>query len=121
MEYSGKLTVGVLRELLRNLQQWRSLYESEGVDTLTGPDGRGYSLHDLEYLYSNLSRLPKRQAQAITLYLVQGMREVDAAVAMGLSPSNPIGIYASVGLKRLLGMIEEGQLPRWHARNGLSV
>jgi DNA-directed RNA polymerase specialized sigma24 family protein len=95
------------------LQQWRSLYEADGLEVLKGPGGEEYSLFDVEYLYANLHRLPKRQHEAISLYLVQGMREVDAAKAMGLSATNPIGIYASVGLKRLIGMIESGELPRW--------
>ena len=119
MEDRIALEVGVLRELFRNLQSWRSLYEAEGVDTLSGPRGESYSLWDVEYLLENVDKLPPRQAQAIRLYLVEGMREVDAAIQMGLSPSNPIGIYASVGLKKLISMIEEGLLPRWHASDGV--
>ena len=107
------LTVGQLREIFRNLAQWRALYESEGLDTITGPDGDEISLFDIEYLYDNLDKLPKRQRQSIELYLVANMREVDAAVAMNVSRTNPVGIYASVGLSKLLDMIADGSLPRF--------
>src|ERR1035437_5147163 len=107
------LTVSTLREIFRNLAQWRSLYESEGLDSITGPDGEEISLFDIEYLYDNLDKLPKRQRQSIELYLVQNMREVDAAVAMNVSRTNPVGIYASVGLSKLVDMIADGSLPRF--------
>ena len=106
----------MLRELFRHFQDWTSLYEAEGIDTLTGGDGDEYSLWDLKYLYENLSRLPQRQQQAIELYLVQNMKEADAAVAMGVSITNPIGIYATVGLKKLITMIDEGLLPKYRGR-----
>ena len=112
------ISVTVLRELFRNLQEWDSLYQSEGIDTITGDDGQSYSLWDLKYLYGHLGKLPKRQHQAIELYLVQNMREADAAVVMGVSATNPIGIYATVGLKKLIGMIEAGELPKFKADNG---
>ena len=107
------LTVSALREIFRNLAQWRALYESEGLDTITDPDGEEISLFDIEYLYDNLDKLPKRQRQSIELYLVQNMTEVDAAVAMNVSRTNPVGIYASVGLSKLVDMIADGSLPRF--------
>lgn len=116
------MDVTVLRELFRQIQQWKSLYEAEGIDCLTAPNGEEISLWDLLYLYEQLPKLPRRQHQAIELYLVQNMRETDAAVAMGLSPTNPIGIYATVGLGKLVTMIDNDELPRWgksadHARH----
>jgi hypothetical protein len=107
------LDVQILRELFRQLQQWYSIYESDQVDVITGPDGEEYCLWDVEYLYKQLWRLPKRQREAIELYLVQNMREADAAVAMGVSATNPIGIYATVGLGKIIDMIEAGDLPRF--------
>lgn len=107
------MTVGRLREIFRNLAQWRALYESEGLDTITDPEGEEVSIFDIEYLYENLDKLPKRQSQSIELYLVRNMREVDAAKAMGVSPTNPVGIYATVGLTKLLDMIADGSLPRY--------
>jgi hypothetical protein len=107
------LDVQILRELFRQLQQWYSIYESDQVDVITGPNGEQYCLWDVEYLYKQLWRLPKRQREAIELYLVQNMREADAAVAMGVSATNPIGIYATVGLGKIIDMIENGDLPRF--------
>ena len=107
------LDVGTLRELFRNLQAWHSTYESDGVDVITGPDGEEICLWDIDYLYSQLWRLPKRQREAINLYLVENMRESDAAVTMGVSATNPIGIYATVGLGKLIDMINAGELPRF--------
>ena len=106
----------MLRELFRYFQEWNSLYEAEGIDTLTGTNGDQYSLWDLKYLYENLWRLPKRQHQAIELYLVQNMREADAAVTMGVAVTNPIGIYATVGLNKLIDMIDAGLLPKYRGR-----
>ena len=111
------LDVRTLRECFRQLQQWRSFYESDGVDTINTPEGDEISLWDIDYLYNQLHRLPKRQREAIELYLVQNMRESDAAVAMGVSPTNPVGIYATVGLNKLVEMIESGLLPRFRETN----
>jgi DNA-directed RNA polymerase specialized sigma24 family protein len=106
------MEIGILRELFRNIQQFKALYESEGLDMIYGPNGEEVSLWDLLDLYKNLTVLPKRQHQAIELYLVQNMRETDAAVKMGLSPTNPIGIYATVGLQKLIALLEEGAFVR---------
>jgi DNA-directed RNA polymerase specialized sigma24 family protein len=105
------LDVRTLRELFRNLKQWRSLYESEQLDTIASPDGDEYCLWDIESLYGQIDTLPKRQYQAIELYLVQNMKEAEAAVKMGVSATNPIGIYASVGLQKLINMAEAGLIP----------
>jgi DNA-directed RNA polymerase specialized sigma24 family protein len=107
------LDVATLRELFRQLQQWRSIYESDGVDVIHGPAGEEYCLWDVDYLESQLYRLPKRQREAIILYLINNMREADAAVAMGVSATNPIGIYATVGLQKLVDMIDRGDLSRF--------
>lgn len=102
-------TVAILRECFRHLQAFRSVYESEGIDTLIGPEGEEICLWDLEALYDKLPMLPTRQHQAIVLFLVHNIREDEVAVMMGLSPTNPIGMYASLGLERLMRMIEESE------------
>lgn len=108
------LTVNILRELFRRLQEWQSLYEADPrLDVLTGPDGDEYCLQDMLYLYGELDRLPRRQQQAIELFLVKNMKETDAAKMMGVSPTNPIGSYAADGLEKLIKMIERGELPRF--------
>lgn len=93
-----------LRNLLKTYGQFRVYYEEGEVeDTLIGPDGEEYSLWDLQRMIEVLvPKLPPRMAEAIDLFLVQGMREVDAAIAMGLSPTNPVAMYASEGLSKLV-------------------
>ena len=119
----GGLDLPTLRELFRHLQAWRSLWESEGTDVLSSR-GQSYCLHDIEYLYSLLPSLPRRQWQAIELCLVQNLKESDAAVAMGISPTNPVSMYAASGLRRVLEWIANGELPGWdeilpsHLSNG---
>lgn len=106
------LSVTVLRELFRNLQQFRSLYQTEGVDEVKSPvDGEVYSLFDLEYLYTQLHRLPPRQRQAIELCLVQNKCEKDAAVMMGVSATNPVAMYATSGLEKLVALVQARVLP----------
>lgn len=105
-------TVATLRECFRHLQAFRSVYESEGVDTIVGPGGEEICLWDLESLYDRLSILPPRQHQAIELFLVQNIREDEVAVMMGIAPTNPIGIYASLGLEKLIRMLEDEERER---------
>ena len=57
--------------------------------------------------------LPLRQQQAIELFLVQNMPEDTAAVVMGVSHTNPVGMYATSGLERLLKLIDQGYLDRF--------
>jgi hypothetical protein len=95
-------TVSVLRELFRNLLPWRSALIEHGIDTLTAPDGAQYALADIERLYAMRHRLSARQRQAIEACLVADQREVDVAIAMHVSPTNPVASYATQGLRRLL-------------------
>jgi hypothetical protein len=111
---SGVLTVTVLRELFRNLQAFHAVYENDGIDTLIGPDGTEWNLWDLEYLYRHgLRELPLRQRQAIELCLIRNVKESEAAVMMGVSPTNPVAMYATSGLTKLIGLIESGFFPRF--------
>lgn len=106
--------MSTLRALFRNLQGFRVAFEENGVQEVTDPDGFTWVLQDLEYLYEvGLPMLPPRQRQAIELCLVQNKRECDAAVAMGVSPTNPVAMYAGDGLRNLLKIIEAGDLPRF--------
>lgn len=105
-------SVRVLRELFRNLQPWRSVYETTGVDTVTAPDGQEYHLLDIEDLYAARTGLSKRQREAIDACLFDDQREVDVAVAMGVSPTNPVASYATQGMARLLAAAAEHLAPR---------
>jgi predicted DNA-binding protein (UPF0251 family) len=103
----------VLRELFRHLQEFEVLFLTEGIDSLTGPDGTIYSLFDLRHLYDIRDELlsPQR-ARAIEYFLYRDMREQDAAAAMGLSRETPVAIYATQGLKQLAQAWSEGILWR---------
>lgn len=111
------VTVGVLREMFRNVQMFRSLRESEGIDTITDFDGDEWCLDDIEYLIDEaLPRLAPRQRQAIELCLIDNVKEKEAALAMGVSSTNPVAMYATDGLKRIVDWIDEGLLPRFQHR-----
>jgi hypothetical protein len=108
----------ILRELLRHLQEFEALFQSEGTDTITGPDGTVYSLFDLRRLYEmRADLLSPQRARAIEYFLYRDMREQDAAVAMGLQPDTPVAIYATQGLKTLAATWEVGSIwrgePEW--------
>ena len=106
------LTVDLLRELLRNLIPWRALFTAEGIDTLTC-DGISISLWDLEYLYLVSQQiLPIRQRQAIRLCLVMNMSEQDAAVIMKIDDTNPVAMYATSGLEKIIHNMRFNLLPR---------
>lgn len=106
--------VAELRELLRHLQEFRAAYEADGVDEVSTPQGNRWTLWDLEYLYQQSQQhLSSRQAQAIDLCLVQGKSEREVSAVMGIAASNPVAIYASQGLHRLIEMIENGRFARF--------
>lgn len=107
------LDVATLRELFRNLPAFRALYEARGFDVVHSPNGETYTLWDVEYLYEQVNRLARRQRQAIQLFLVEDMREREAAEEMGLSPTNPIGMYVTDGLTRIIDWYEHGELERF--------
>lgn len=109
------MDVSTLREMFRNLQGFRVLYESEGIDTIQAPDGTEWNLWDLEYLYRQTDRLPPRQRQAIHLCLIENRLEEDVARIMGVSPTNPVAKYATSGLEKLIAMIHQGVFPRFRA------
>jgi hypothetical protein len=107
------LSVPVLREVFRHFLAFQALYEAHGVDEIVGPHGISFTLWDVEYLVEQVGLLPPRQAQAIQLCLIANVKEVDAAILMGVSPTNPVCAYASAGLSKMIGWIEEGRLPRF--------
>lgn len=114
--------VDVHRDLLRNLQQWRSLYEGLEVgDVLVAADGRSYSLWDVDTFYRYRTTLPSRQSLSIQFCLYENMKERDAAVRMGIKPTNPVSIYATIGLTSLLTKAFAGDLPHYHLDSILEV
>lgn len=105
--------LGTLRALFRNLQAFEALYEAEGIDLLRSGNGQDWSLWDIQYLYSCRVHLSPRQRQAIELCLYSNVKEREAAKMMGISESNPVAVYANNGLKKLISMIESGQLSKF--------
>ena len=106
-----------LRQLLRYLQEFRSLYELEGIDEVTTPRGVTWSIWDLEYLYEKAAELlTESQFTAIQLFLVEDHKEADAAEMMGVSRTNPIGMYAALGLSKLVEFVDAGGLDRFRSR-----
>jgi predicted DNA-binding protein (UPF0251 family) len=102
-----------LRELFRNLQAWESLFLTEGIEAITGPDGTVYSIFDLRELYDKRRiLLTVQRARAIECFLYWDMREQDAAQAMGLGKDTPVAIYATQGLRQLAAAWTDGTVWR---------
>lgn len=107
--------ISELRLLFRHLAEFRATFEATGLDVITTPYGNTWSLWDLEYLYEVASeRLSLQQRRAISLCLVHGVREADAAEMMGVSRTNPVMMYATLGLHLLLEMIDHGEIERFN-------
>lgn len=105
------LTVDTLRTLFRGLAQFRAAHQDLGIDTITDNHGVAWSIWDIESLYRATQEvLPARQAQAIRLFLVEGLFEADAAEKMGISRTNPIGMYATDGLVRIISLVEDRRI-----------
>lgn len=100
------------RELIRNLQHWRSLYEAMEVDdVLVASDSRSYSLWDVQTFYEQRIVVPPRMRQSIRFCLFENMKEQDAAVKMGIAATNPVSVYATIGLTTMLAKASKGELP----------
>jgi hypothetical protein len=59
----------VLAALLENLQQFEALFEDEGIETITGPDGTRYNLFDIKRIYGFRFLLDRKEAIAIEVSL----------------------------------------------------
>jgi hypothetical protein len=97
------LDPAVLGALMRNLQEWQSLYEAEGIDSLTGPDGDIYCLADLLRLRELSRHLEPLQAMAIQC-LYEDLPDAEAARRM---QTDGVAGYAQAGLIRLCLMFED--------------
>lgn len=117
----GSVDVGTLRALFRNLQAFQAAREEHNVTEVTSPSGVTYSIFDVEYLYGCRDLLSPRQRQAIELFLYHNIRERDVAEMMGVSPTNPIAIYATQGLTKICELISEGSLPGYREQQSSGV
>lgn len=115
MSDSQGLTVDLFRRLFRNLVLFREVYEQDQVDVVVCPGGIEISLWDLENIYRQLpDLLSVRQWQSIDLFLVTGYLENEVAVLMGLSPTSPVGQYATNGLEKLIRLLNDGAVAGWN-------
>ena len=115
--WGDDLTVELLRNTFRNLQLWRALYEAQGLETIRCEN---VELHiwDIELLLNaSQHELPVRQAQAIQMFLVENMTEEEVARWMGIDPRNPVGMYATSGLTRLIELVQSGYI-EWRSWRG---
>lgn len=88
------------------------MYEAlEVEDVLISTDSRSYSLWDTQRFYEQRTILPTRQQQSIQFCLFENMKEKDAAVKMGIAPTNPVAIYATIGITALLTRAIARELP----------
>jgi hypothetical protein len=98
--------------MLRNLQHWSALHEAHEVgDTLVAADRQSYCLWDIQVFYERRTVLPERQRSALELCLFENYTEADAATKMGIARTNPVAMYAPVGLARLLSLAMAGEMP----------
>lgn len=124
-------TVSTFRNLVRSLTSWKSMYEAcEVSDVITDAAGHQWSLWDCLRFYRARDelvhdperregdrwqpRLPRQMARAIQLFLYENRLESEAAVLMGNAPTSPVGMYATIGLTRLLRAVYEGDVPGLH-------
>lgn len=88
------------------------MYEAMEVpDELIATDSRSYSLWDVQRFYERRVTLPDRQAQSIELFLYWNMLEQSAALRMGIRKTNPVGVYATIGLTSLITQAVNGEIP----------
>jgi len=103
------LDPAILGEMFRNLQGFQSLYEAEGIDSLTGPDGEIYCLADLLRLRELSRHLEPLQAKAIyALY-----HDLPDSEAAKLMQTDGVSEHAMAGLMLLCAMFEDA-LPGEH-------
>lgn len=105
--------VGTLRELLRYLQTWEEYHRQYGGLETVARGNHVYHLQDIQYLYACRRLLTPRQRQAIELCLYEDRREVDVALMMNVSPTNPVAMYATNGLRRIISLAMSGDLPHF--------
>lgn len=72
--------------------------------------GMALSVWDLTSLFDARGRLAPKQATAVELFLYDNLTEREVSRIMKVSSTVPVGIYATVGITRLLGMSHRGEI-----------
>lgn len=83
-------------------------------EVLVADDRREYCIWDVQAFYESRVTLPDRQSLSIQYCLFENMKERKAAERMGIKPTNPVSIYATIGLASLLTKAISGDLRGYH-------
>lgn len=89
-----------MEAILRHYDEFRALYESQGIDEI--PIGGGYTvnIHDI---LEGINELPKRQKTALILTCLMNLKEIDAAPLMGFKRwTSPVSSYKKLALEKLV-------------------
>lgn len=96
-----------MEAILRHYDEFRALYESEGIDEIPIGNGFTVNIHDI---LSGIDELPRRQKMALVLTCLMNMKEVDAAPLMGFKKwTSPVSSYKKLALEKLV--------ERWKEQN----
>ena len=99
----------ILKEILKNYEQWKVLVEEHGVLSLS-IDGDEYHFHDI---LEGIERLPPRQREALWKLCIENKKEVEVAREMGFTRwSTPVQQYRNHGLFKLVKWHEEKKKAR---------
>lgn len=94
--------VTTYKGLIKGLQSWHSSYEAGQVSDILCAGGSCYCLWDIDEFYASRRILPTQMRLSIEYCLYEGMIESDAAIRMGIAPTNPILIYSTIGVTYML-------------------
>jgi len=104
------MDLGALAAVLSHLQQFEALFEDEGTDTITAPDGERICLHDVRKLYDQRYLLPRDDAVILEVSLYHS--------ANGYLPDDPHIISILRQLCILTGTDYQDPAPQFLGRGG---
>src|SRR5580658_9534217 len=95
----GKMNWQLLEKILKNYYEFKELYENHGIEEVTV---NGMTVHFLDLL-RGLEDLPEKQKTAIKLMVLEGYKETETAVLMGMeaASSSQVGLWKRRGLDSL--------------------
>ena len=93
----GGVTPKMIEGILNHYEEFRILYEEQGLDELV-VGGVTFNIHDI---LEDLKTLPPRQREAVTLVCLYNMNELDAAFEMFGRFNTAVGLYKRIGLQKL--------------------
>lgn len=75
---------------------------------------RSFSLWDGLRFYDARVILPERQQQSVQYCLYENLKERDAALKMGIKDTNPVSVYATIGITTMLASATAGEIIGYH-------